>query len=238
MKSLRAGMRAQMDALSMRLGAAQANVIRLNALGERLTKMAGLDAGEFDFKDPPPQGGPSDSRESDNLDVRDFSHSLDKLALQLEDREQQLSVIETLLMSRNLRQEVIPSGRPVKHGWLSSPYGKRTDPFNGKTEFHPGIDFAGKLGTKIMAVASGVVTWAGSRYGYGNMVEIDHGNGYSTRYGHAEKLLVKVGQTVKKGQPIALMGSTGRSTGPHVHFEVRIHGRTVNPARFLKTASK
>ncbi len=236
-QSLRDGMRAQMDALSLRLGEAQANVIRLNALGQRLTKMAGLDSGEFDFKDPPAQGGPVDSHETDRVDVHDFSKSLAKLALQLDDREQQLNVLETLLMSRNLHHEVFPAGRPVRHGWMSSPYGWRTDPFNGKKEFHPGIDFANKRGTPIIAVASGVVTWSSKRYGYGNMVEIDHGNGYETRYGHAEKLLVKVGQTVKKGQPIALMGSTGRSTGPHVHFEVRFHGRTVNPAKYVNTAA-
>ena len=136
-------------------------------------------------------------------------------------------------MSRSITERVMPSGRPVEEGWLSSTYGKRSDPFTGKPDFHPGLDFAGRKGSEVVAVADGVVIWSGPRGGYGNMVEIDHGHGYVTRYGHNEKNLVKVGDTVKKGQEIALMGSTGHSTGPHVHFEVLHNGKTVNPARFI-----
>jgi murein DD-endopeptidase MepM/ murein hydrolase activator NlpD len=132
----------------------------------------------------------------------------------------------------------VPAGRPITSGWLSSYFGIRTDPFTGKKERHKGLDFAGKLGSDVVAVASGVVTWAGRRYGYGNLVEINHGNGYSTRYGHNDKITVKVGDAVKKGQIIAKMGSTGRSTGPHVHFEVLHKGKQVDPMSYIKTARK
>ena len=142
-----------------------------------------------------------------------------------------------MMMNRNLQAEVMPAGRPVTHGWLSSYFGMRTDPFTGHRAFHTGLDFAGKLGSDVVAVAAGVVTYAGKRSGYGNLVEINHGNGYSTRYGHNSKILVNVGQTIKKGQVIAKMGSTGRSTGPHVHFEVLINGHAVNPKKYIQASS-
>jgi murein DD-endopeptidase MepM/ murein hydrolase activator NlpD len=226
-----------LNALTMRLGQMQAHVFRLDALGQRLTRMAELDSGEFDFSIPPAQGGPEGETLADSTELPDFMVQLDDLARQLENREQQLNVLENLLMSRNLHEEVFPAGRPVTSGWLSSNYGTRSDPFTGKPEFHKGVDLAGKEGSDIIAVAAGVVTWAGKRYGYGNLVEINHGNGYVTRYGHAREVLVKVGETVKKGQNIAYMGNTGRSTGPHVHFEVWVDGHTVDPAKYL-TASK
>jgi murein DD-endopeptidase MepM/ murein hydrolase activator NlpD len=224
-----------MNALAVRMGQLQAHVIRLDALGQRLTKMADLDSGEFDFENPPAQGGPHGVDVSP-LQVPDFLDTLNTLSKQLDDRDQQLSVLESMLMSRNLQAEVFPAGRPIKRGWTSSYFGKRTDPFTGRREWHAGMDFAGKEGSDVVAVASGVVTWAGSRYGYGNLVEINHGNGYVTRYGHNKEVLVKVGETVKKGQRIALMGSTGRSTGPHVHFEVIKDGRHVNPAKYIRAS--
>jgi murein DD-endopeptidase MepM/ murein hydrolase activator NlpD len=226
-----------LNALALRLGQLQAHVIRLDALGERLTTMAKLDKGEFDFEHEPAQGGPDSDAQSSPMEVPDFIASLNQLAAQLDDRGRQLSVLETMLMNRNLQAEVMPAGRPVKHGWLSSYFGMRTDPFTGRRAFHSGLDFAGKMGSDVMAVAAGVVTYAGKRSGYGNLVEINHGNGYSTRYGHNSKILVSVGQTVKKGQIIAKMGSTGRSTGPHVHFEVLINGHAVNPKRYIQASS-
>ena len=225
-----------LNALAVRLGKMQAHVIRLDALGQRLTRMAGLDKGEFDFAADPGQGGPETPTETKPMDVPDFVSMLDELSTQLDDRGRQLNVLESLMMNRKLQSEVFPTGRPINHGWISSEYGMRTDPFNGKREFHSGMDLAGKLGTKVHAVASGVVTWAGDRYGYGKLVEINHGNGYVTRYGHNEKVLVKVGETVKKGQIISLMGSTGRSTGPHVHFEVILNGHTVNPRKYVQAS--
>jgi murein DD-endopeptidase MepM/ murein hydrolase activator NlpD len=127
----------------------------------------------------------------------------------------------------------MPSGSPVKNGWVSSGYGKRTDPFTGKKEFHKGVDFAGKAGSEVLSVGDGIVSWVGERTGYGNLVEITHGNGYVTRYGHNKKLLVAVGDTVKKGQQIAVLGSTGRSTGPHVHLEVVHNDQQVNPSKYI-----
>jgi len=222
-----------MSALASRLGSLQARVIRLDALGQRLTKMAKLDKGEFNFDSVPAVGGPASSEVSP-VDVPDFMQNIALLSKQIEDRGQQLSVLETMMMNRNLQAEVFPAGRPIRKGWTSSYFGLRTDPFTGRREHHKGMDFAGKDGSDVIAVAAGVITWASRRYGYGNLVEINHGNGYVTRYGHNKKIIVKVGDTVKKGQKISLMGSTGRSTGPHVHFEVLFNGRTVNPAKYIQ----
>jgi murein DD-endopeptidase MepM/ murein hydrolase activator NlpD len=158
------------------------------------------------------------------------------LDYQLDNREVQLNVLESVLMNENLQQRVYPQGRPVKSGWLSSYFGKRTDPFTGKPANHTGIDFAGQMGAEIVAVADGVVTWSGDRYGYGVMVEINHGNGYATRYAHNSENLVAVGDEVKKGQIVALMGETGRATGPNLHFEVLQNGRRVNPVKFIRSS--
>lgn len=223
-----------LDALALRLGKLQAHVIRLDALGSRLTNMAKLDKGEFDFENPPAQGGPvAENQQSSALQVPDFIAALNDLSDQLDDRNKQLSVLETMIMNRNLQAEVMPTGRPVSRGWLSSYFGLRSDPFTGRRVHHSGVDFAGKLGSDVVAVAAGVVTYSGRRSGYGNLVEINHGNGYTTRYGHNLKNLVNVGQTIKKGEVIAKMGTTGRSTGPHVHFEVMVNGRHVNPKKYI-----
>jgi len=222
-----------MAALSKQLGKMQARVIRLDALGRRLTKIAKLDKGEFDFDKPPARGGPASSEALQAVVVPDFLNQLKELSSQLDSRVEQLSVLETMMMSSKLQKEVFPKGRPIAKGWTSSYYGMRTDPFSGKREHHKGVDFAGKDGTPVSAVAAGVVTWAAERYGYGYMVEVNHGNGYITRYGHNKALRVKVGDKVNKGDELALMGSTGRSTGPHVHFEVLKNGRNVDPLKYV-----
>jgi len=228
-----------MDALALRLGKLQAHVIRLDALGQRLTTIAKLDKGEFDFSHPPAQGGPESNADlTRSMDVPDFMKSLEDLSAQLDDRGQQLDVLEDMLMTRNLQSEVVPAGRPITKGWLSSYFGTRTDPFNGRRVHHSGVDFAGKLGSDVVSVAAGVVTFASRRSGYGNLVEINHGKGYVTRYGHNRKILVKVGETVKKGQLLSEMGTTGRSTGPHVHFEVLYNGRAVNPKKYIQASSR
>ncbi len=220
-----------------RLGQLQAQVIRLEALGQRLVKMAHLDSGEFDFENRPAQGGPaSTDSHSATIGTPDLLAALDRLSRKLDDRSSQLQVLEGVLMNRSLQAEVRPEGRPIVQGWLSSRYGMRTDPFSGKRAFHAGIDFAGKEGSAVVATAAGVVTWAGNRSGYGKLVEINHGGGYATRYAHSRTILVKVGETVKKGQIVGEMGSTGRSTGPHVHFEVLLNGRTVNPSKYIQAA--
>ena len=224
-----------LNALTIRLAELQSRVVRLDALGERLTEMADIDAGEFDFRNVPALGGPNLAPESmvdSNLDGL-FS-SFDELSIQLNDREQQLDVLESLLMSRSLEDEVFPAGFPAEKGWLSSHFGMRTDPFSGRKARHEGVDIAGKMGSNILSVGAGVVTWSGERYGYGQLVEINHGNGYVTRYAHNKENLVAAGDTVKKGQVVALMGSSGRSTGPHVHFEVLRNGVPVNPVKYVR----
>ncbi len=228
-----------LNALALRLGQMQAHVVRLDAVGQRLVSVGDLDSSEFNFSKVPALGGPgSRAASATSLKIPDFLEQIDQLSQKLVDREAQLSILESVLMTRNLQQEVIPSGRPIKKGWISSRYGMRTDPFTGKPDYHKGIDLAGSEGAEVIAVGSGVVMWSGKRYGYGNMVEINHGNGYITRYGHNKENSVKVGDKVIKGQLIALMGNTGRSTGPHVHFEVWRNGRTVDPMKFVQTAHR
>jgi len=225
--------REDLDALTLRLGRMQAQMLRLNALGNQLVAQASLDKDEFDFDSPPAVGGPQDASGAQPVEVPDFLSMLDELSVEMQDREQKLSVLETLLMDQSLHDRVMPSGSPVRNGFVSSGYGNRTDPFTGKKEFHKGVDFAAKAGTRVLSVGDGVVSWVGERTGYGNLVEITHGDGYVTRYGHNKKLLVAVGDTVKKGQPIAVLGSTGRSTGPHVHFEVVHNDQQVNPSKYI-----
>jgi len=224
---------ADIDALTLRIGQMQAQMLRLNALGGRLVSQSDLDKDEFDFDAAPAVGGPEDVINRQSVPLDDFLSMLEQLEIEMADREQKLSVLESLLMSRSLSERVTPSGRPVEDGWLSSHYGKRNDPFTGKQDFHKGLDFAGKQGSEVIAVGDGVVSWAGIKSGYGKLIEINHGNGYTTRYGHNQGFMVNVGDTVKKGQQIALMGSTGRSTGPHVHFEVLHNGKAVNPSSFI-----
>mgnify|MGYP001813557762 FL=1 len=222
-----------LDALTLRLGRMQAQMLRLDTLGERLVHQADLDADEFDFKLPPPVGGPHNAATLSTITVPDFLEMLEALDMSSADRETKLLALEQLIMNRNLNERIIPSGHAVKNGLLSSKYGKRIDPFTGKQDYHKGIDIAGKEGSSVLAVADGVVTWSGERTGYVNLVEVNHGNGYLTRYGHNKQQLVEAGDTVRKGEAIALMGSTGRSTGPHVHIEVVHDGKHVNPVKSL-----
>jgi murein DD-endopeptidase MepM/ murein hydrolase activator NlpD len=227
---------ADIDALSSRIGLLQAHVMRLDALGRKLVKMARIDKSEFDFENTPALGGP-EALTNKGLDPDELTQAIDQLGFQLENREDQLVVLENLVLNENLQKEVQPSGRPIVKGWISSYYGMRTHPLSGRREMHKGMDFAGSLGGPVIAVAKGVVTYAGKRYGYGNVIDIAHGNGYTTRYGHNSRLLVSVGDTVDKGFQIAEIGSSGRSTGPHVHFEVIKNGRVTNPVRFIRAAN-
>lgn len=226
---------ANIDALSSRIGLLQAHVMRLDALGRKLVTMASIDEGEFDFDRAPAVGGP-ETLVNKGMRPDELSEAINQLSFELEDRENQLSVLENLVLDENLQREVQPSGRPILRGWISSYYGMRTHPLSGRREMHKGIDFAGKLGGPVIAVAKGVVTYAGKRYGYGKVIDIAHGNGYTTRYAHNSRLLVSVGDTVEKGFQIAEIGSSGRSTGPHVHFEVLKNGKEINPVRFIRAA--
>ena len=222
-----------LDALTLRLGRMQAQMLRLDTLGELLVQQTDLDAAELDFNMVPPVGGPQNAASLSTITVPDFLDMFEELDMIAEDREIKLRALEQLITNRNQSERIIPSGRAVEHGLLSSKYGKRIDPFSGKQDHHKGIDIAGKEGSRILAVADGIVAWSGERTGYGKLVEINHGNGYVTRYGHNKQQLVKAGDTVRKGEVIALMGSTGRSTGPHVHIEVMHNGKHVNPDKYL-----
>lgn len=237
--AIRQGNEDTLDALAIRIAQMNARVIRLDALGRLLTEMADIDDGEFDFDSDPAMGGPEEPMSAgSNVAIPEVLDAMQSLGNQLNSREAQLNVLESVLMNQNLKDRVYPQGRPVGSGWISSYFGKRTDPFTGKAANHTGIDFAGKDGAEIVAVAEGVVTWSADRYGYGIMVEINHGGGYSTRYAHNSENLVSVGDEVKKGQVVALMGETGRATGPNLHFEVLHNGNRVNPVNFIRESSK
>jgi murein DD-endopeptidase MepM/ murein hydrolase activator NlpD len=222
----------RVDAMAMRLGEVNAHVLRLDALGKRLTEMADIDSREFNFDREPPRGGAAEG-EGVSAEIPDLSTMLSNLERRVDLRQSQLDALENVILVKELKRQIHPEGRPVESGFISSYFGEREDPFDGQETFHKGVDFAGTKGEPVVAVAAGVVTWAGERTGFGKLIEINHGDGYVTRYGHNEKTLVSVGQMVKRGDAIGLMGSTGRSTGPHVHFEVLRNGRQVDPLSFI-----
>jgi len=224
----------KLQALTINLAELQARMTRLDALGEHLTAMADLGDGEFDFSQAPAVGGPLAGEYSVDFSSMDLAGEVDSFEARLDDREQQLGILESLFRNRKLADETWLSGQPVEKGWISSAYGLRTDPFTGRRSRHNGIDFAGKEGSNVLAVAAGVVTWTGRESGYGNMVEISHGDGLVTRYAHNKQNLVAPGDLVRKGEPIALIGSTGRSTGAHVHYEVYKNGRSVDPSSYVR----
>ena len=223
----------QLQAMTLNLAELQARMTRLDALGQHLTAIADLEDGEFDFSQEPALGGPMAGEFHVDFTSANLDSELQRFEARLEDREQQLQILESLLHKRKLDEQFSLQGSPVEKGWISSYYGMRTDPFSGKPAMHHGVDFAGKEGTEILAVAGGVVTWTGTRSGYGELVEISHGDGYVTRYAHNKKNLVAAGDVVRKGDTIALMGSSGRSTGAHVHYEVYKHGRSVDPSSYV-----
>jgi murein DD-endopeptidase MepM/ murein hydrolase activator NlpD len=224
----------QLDALAIKLGQLQAQATRLNALGERLAQVGKLDNGEFNFDQPPPVGGVEVSAGSSAYALpQSLDASIDQLATQFDTQEAQLSAMQSLLMNARIDSDLKPTGMPAD-GYISSYFGVRADPFDGRAARHTGLDIAVPFGTAVHTVAEGMVTYVGVRSGYGNVVEIDHGNGYMTRYAHNSKLLVRPGQHVRVGDEIAEAGSTGRSTGSHVHFEVWYDGRVMNPLAFVK----
>jgi len=229
-----------LNAMAVRLGELQAQMMRLGGLGERLAKTAGLKPQELPSMQPgttPGRGGAPSSMPSRNLSVGEFADLVDKLALQMDTRRDQLSVLEALLVHDSANRKFLPTLYPILDGWYSSNFGYRIDPFSGQQSMHEGIDFPAEHGTAIVAAASGKVLAADWHPAYGKMIEIDHGNGLVSRYAHASTLVVKEGDLVVRGQRIANVGSTGRSTGPHLHFEVRLNGVPQNPARFLQTTN-
>ena len=223
-----------LDALTLQLGQLQAQATRLNALGDRLTQVGKLDDGEFDFGTDPALGGPEEPAVGAGAPLP-ISAGIDNLRAEFDRQEAQLGVLENLLLDRKVDNALLPSGMPVAQGYIASGYGERSDPINGHQAIHLGIDFDAPSGTPVTAVAEGVVSFVGVKPGYGNVVEIDHGNGYMTRYAHNSSLVAEVGARVHAGETIAKVGSTGRATGPHCHFEVWLNGRPVNPIAYVKS---
>jgi len=227
--------RASLDTLAMKLGEMQVRMQRIDALGGRLVKLTGMKPSEFQFDQQPAQGGPLVA--PGNLSALSLASQLDLLTQSVDDRADKLMALETLLMQNQLSRGLLPSTMPIVDGWYTSNFGWRVDPFSGKRAMHEGVDFMSPPGTAIHASAGGVVVYSDTHPEYGNMVEVDHGNDIVTRYAHASRLLVKVGQVVRRGDKIAEVGSTGRSTGNHLHFEVRYKGMAQNPERFLQNAA-
>jgi len=236
-----------LDAMAMRLGELQARVLRLDGLGERLAKSAGLKPQELpssiadpaDDATPDPQaapgrGGPVSSLPARSFTEDEFQKMLANLSAEVNLRTDQYGVLEALLIQDSANRKFLPTHEPIPEHWYSSNFGYRVDPFTGRRTFHEGIDFPANVGTTVTAAASGKVIFADVHPEYGKMVDIDHGNGLVTRYAHASRLLVKVGDLVLRGQPIAQVGTTGRSTGPHLHYEVRLNGTPQNPVRFFR----
>ena len=226
-----------LSGMTLKLAKMRSRLVRLDALGEQLTQIASLEDGEFDFSSTPGLGGPIQAPLIEIANQAEIQEKVSTMFAKLDDsissRESQLQILQSMLSDKKLKSERMVAGRPIKKGWLSSEYGMRIDPFHGKQQWHAGIDFAGRDGDDVIAVASGIVTWSGDRNGYGQMVEISHSDGYITRYAHNQENVAKLGAIVQKGDVIAQMGSSGRSTGPHVHFEVFKNGRTVDPASYI-----
>jgi len=214
----------------------QSRLIRLDALGEKIAINSNFDNGEFDFSRTPGIGGlvlEDDYSSSVYKSEATLSILMDSLSSQIEKSEYQLNILDKQLFSKEFNMNSFIAGKPVLSGWMSSKFGNRIDPFSGKPSWHNGVDFAGKFGDEVIAVASGVVVFSGKKNGYGNLIEINHGNGYVTRYAHNQSHLVVPGDIVEKGQIIAKMGSSGRSTGPHVHFEILRNNKNINPERYI-----
>ena len=226
-------LRDSLNAMAVRMGQMQAQLLRLDSVGARLAELSGIKPQEFLFNQTPGQGGVM-PLPSQDMSFIEFNNKIEELSRVLEDRSDKLGALDSLLMQDRLRKKMLPSVMPIDAKWYSSGFGVRIDPFSGRSAFHEGVDFTAAVGTPIVAAAGGVVVYSDYHPEYGNMIDIDHGNDFVSRYAHASKRLVKLGQVVVRGQKIAEVGNTGRSTGPHLHFEVRHRGLPQNPSRFLK----
>jgi len=227
-------MQQNLNAMAVKLGEMQAQLTRLDALGERLSTLAGIKPQEFRLGASPGLGGAQvSSIPPQNLSMADFNERLSLLSRSMENRTDMLSVLEAQLFEQAVKKKLLPTMMPVDAPYNGSGFGWRIDPFTGQNAMHEGIDFQADTGTPVVAAAGGVVMFAGFHPQYGNMIDIDHGNDLVTRYAHLSRLFVKEGAMVQRGRKIAESGSTGRATGPHLHFEVRFRGVAQNPARFL-----
>jgi murein DD-endopeptidase MepM/ murein hydrolase activator NlpD len=231
-------LRENLNAMAVKLGEMQAQLMRLDALGERLSALAGLKAGEFRFAELPGRGGAVSSIPPKDLSMAEFNRQLDQLSRHMENRTDSLGILESQLFDAKVKKKLMPTIPPVDGSWSASSFGWRIDPFNGMLAMHEGVDFVVDVGTPVFAAAGGVVRFSGMHPQYGYMVEIDHGNDFTTRYAHCSRLLVREGEIVQRGSKIAESGSTGRATGPHLHFEVRYRGVAQNPARFLQASAR
>jgi murein DD-endopeptidase MepM/ murein hydrolase activator NlpD len=228
-------LRENLNAMAVKLGEMQAQLMRLDALGERLAALAGFKPSEFRFSETPGRGGALTSSVPPHpLSINEFSQQMASLARQMENRNDSLGILESQLFDAKVKKRLMPTIPPVEGSWSASSFGWRIDPITGMQAMHEGVDFIADTGTPIFAAAGGLVTVAESHHQYGLMVEIDHGNDFTTRYAHASRVFVKAGDLVQRGRKVAEVGSTGRTTGPHLHFEVRYKGVAQNPARFLQ----
>jgi murein DD-endopeptidase MepM/ murein hydrolase activator NlpD len=232
-KRSEAELKENINALAVKVGELQARILRLDAFGERLAKSAGIKPSEFRFDEKPGQGGPAPVLGGRDLSVAEFNQMLAEMSRVLDDRSDKLGVLDSVLMEGRLAGKTIPTTMPVEMGYYSSNYGYRIDPINGRSSFHTGVDLIAPYGTQVVAAAGGVVSTVANVAEYGNIVDIDHDNGLTSRYAHLSRSLVRVGDVVMKGQRVALVGNTGRTTGPHLHFEVREKGIPLNPNKFL-----
>jgi len=230
----RAFLQQNLNAMAVKLGEMQAQLTRLDALGERLSSLAGIRPQEFRFAEAPGLGGAAPTlMPPQNLSLAEFSDKLASVSRHVENRNDMLSVLEAQLFDQAVKKKLLPTMLPVAAPYNASGFGRRIDPFTGQWAMHEGIDFLAEPGSTVVAAAGGIVQFAGFHPQYGFMVDLEHGNDLVTRYAHLSKLFVKTGDVVLRGRRIALSGSTGRSTGPHLHFEVRYRGAAQNPARFL-----
>ncbi len=223
--------------MAVRLGEMQAQLARLDALGERVQGLAGVKPEAFNFKEKPGRGGieilAKGGADNSELNIIGFQQMLDSMEKEIELRADYMNVVETALMGLKIKSRLLPTIQPVKGSYNASGFGARFDPFTGRRATHEGIDFPAPTGTTIVAAAGGVVISAEYHHEYGNVIDIDHGNDIMTRYAHTSRIHVNVGDIIKRGQHIADVGSTGRSTGPHLHFEVRVKGVAQDPHKFL-----
>ena len=231
-------LRENLNAMAVKLGQMQAQLMRLDALGERLSALAGLKPGEFRFNEAPGRGGAVSSIPPQDFSMAEFNRHLDQLSRQMENRSDSLGILESQLFDAKVKKKLMPTIPPVDAGWSASSYGWRIDPFNGMLAMHEGVDFPVDIGTPVFAAAGGVVIYSGPHPQYGFLVEIDHGNDFTTRYAHCSRVLVREGEVVQRGSKIAESGSTGRATGPHLHFEVRYRSVAQNPIRFLQATAR
>ncbi len=230
-------LRENLDAMAIKLGQMQAQLMRLDALGERVSTLAGLKPQEFRFQEVPGRGGAiPESNPPQTLSMVEFNRQLDALARQVDKHDDYLGIVESALFDARVKKKLLPTVMPVEASWNASSFGWRIDPITGQRAMHEGVDFIADAGTPVFAAAGGVVVYADFHQQYGHMIEIDHGNDFMSRYAHNSKLLVRVGDVVRRGRKVAEVGSTGRSTGSHLHFEVRYKGVAQNPARFLQAA--